>query len=145
MKGKGIEVGSLVQTTHPRLQASGRTRMGLRLTDSLCLFAPLVIFLAVLAWATWEIKSVNPMAFAMFAGVIAAALILLVAGVLSSRPRPAQSGSALPSGQHAAFGNADVAAAIHSKPDAAATEPPPMAPFAGLTEALRAPNDVYWL
>ena len=57
------------------------TSTGLRLMDGLCLFVPLLIILVVLGWATWQIRSVNSMAFAMFAGLIAAVLVLAVADV----------------------------------------------------------------
>jgi hypothetical protein len=51
------------------------------LNDGLCLFVQLLIFLAVLGWATWQIRTVNPMAFALFAGSMVAVLVLAIAHV----------------------------------------------------------------
>lgn len=78
MKSEDIKVGTAGQIA---------TSAGLRLMDDLCLFVPLLVFLAVLAWATWEIRSVNPMAFAMFAALIAAVVVLAIAGLWPRRIR----------------------------------------------------------
>ena len=42
---------------------------GLTFTDALCLFGPLMTFLGLLGWATWEMRLANPMAFVMVAGL----------------------------------------------------------------------------
>ena len=76
MKGKGI----VAATTFQRKPSTGFT-----FTEALCLFAPLVTFLALLGWATWEMRLANPMAFEMFAGLIVVVLVLAIVNVL---PRP---------------------------------------------------------
>jgi len=62
-----------------------KTSTGLTFMDGLCLLVPLLIFSAVLGWATWEIRSVNLLAFVMFAGLMAAILVLAIADVWSHR------------------------------------------------------------
>jgi hypothetical protein len=57
------------------------------LIEELCLFVTLLIFLAVLGLATWEIRLVKPMAFMMFAGLMAAGLVVAIADVESRRAR----------------------------------------------------------
>jgi hypothetical protein len=62
-----------------------QTSTGLILMDGLWLFVSLLFFLAFLGWATWEMRLVNPMAFTMFAGSMAAVLALAIADVWSHR------------------------------------------------------------
>jgi hypothetical protein len=65
-----------------------QTRMSASLTtaDSVWLFAPLLIFLALLARETWEFRLVHPMALALLGVVISAGLVLVLAGIWSCRP-----------------------------------------------------------
>ena len=53
--------------------------------DELCLVVPLLIYLAILGWATWEIRLVNPMALKLFLGLMTAVLVLAIADVWSRR------------------------------------------------------------
>jgi hypothetical protein len=84
MNSKGIVAATSSRT---------RTGTGLTLTHSLCLFAPLVIFLAVLGWATWEIRLAKPMAFEMFAGLMVVVLVLAIVDALPPIRRIAQRSS----------------------------------------------------
>ena len=59
------------------------TSPGLTPLHSLCFFTPLVIFLALLGWATWEIRLVNPVAFGLFAGLMSVLLGLVTVDLLS--------------------------------------------------------------
>ena len=74
MNSKGIVAATASQTG---------TSTGLTLADALCLFTPLVIFLAVLGWTIWEMRLANPMAFEMFAGSMAAVLVLALMRLLT--------------------------------------------------------------
>ena len=67
--------------------ATGQSKRGPDriLIDDLCLFAPLLIFLTILGWATWEIRLVNPMALKLFLGLMTAVLVLAIADVWSRR------------------------------------------------------------
>lgn len=76
-----METESIRMTTAGQIKAS----VGLKPIDGLCLFVPLLIFLAVLSWATWEIRLVKPMAFTLFVGLMAAGLVLAIADVWSRR------------------------------------------------------------
>jgi len=64
-----------------------QTSTGLILMDGLWLFVSLLFFLPVLGWATWGMRLVNPMAFAMFAGSMAAVLLLAIADAWSHGTR----------------------------------------------------------
>jgi hypothetical protein len=61
-----------------------RTSTRLKFIDNLCLFAPLVIFLAVLGWAMWGIRLVSPIAFGLFAGLM---IVVLALGIVGIWPR----------------------------------------------------------
>lgn len=76
-----------------------RTSMGLTLIDSICLFGPLLVSLAVLGWATWQIRLVNPMAFAMFAGLMAAAFVLAIVDVWPRRTHSSSAPSLKPASE----------------------------------------------
>jgi hypothetical protein len=77
------------------------TNSGPKRTDTFCLLAPQVLFLAVLGWATWEISLVKPMAFEMFAGLIVFVLALSIVGVL---PRQAGRFRSTPARNREQFG-----------------------------------------
>ena len=64
-----------------------KSRTGLTLLDWVCFLVPLLISVAVLGWATWEVRLVYPLAFVMFAGLMAVALVLEMAGIWSGRAR----------------------------------------------------------
>ena len=74
-----------MKSEHNQAASTGQieTSTGLTLVDALFFFVPLLILLAVLGWVTWEIRSVNPMAFAVFAGLVAAEVVLAIASVWS--------------------------------------------------------------
>ena len=72
-----------------------RASTGLTLTATVCLFAPLVIFLALLGWATWENRSVKPMAFDLLAGLMAAVLLLGIVGAWPAVSRQLRSATAI--------------------------------------------------
>ena len=71
MTSKGLVAATASQT---------RASTGLTLTATVCLFAPLVIFVALWGWATWQNGSVKPMAFDLLAGLMAAVLLLGIVG-----------------------------------------------------------------
>jgi len=62
-----------------------QTSTGLILMDGLWLFVSLLFFLPVLGWATWGMRLVNPMAFAMFAGSMAGGTPVSHSGCLVPR------------------------------------------------------------
>ena len=74
MNGKGIVAATTSQT---------KQSTGLTFTDALCLFGPLMTFLGLLGWATWEMRLANPMAFVMVAGLMGVELVLAIVDVLS--------------------------------------------------------------
>ena len=72
MENKSIKVATARQI---------QTGTGLILVDGVWLFVSLLFFLAVLGWATWTMRLVSPLAFALFAALMGSVLVLAIVDV----------------------------------------------------------------